>query len=181
MSMTHVALLRGINVGGKNKLPMKDLTQMFVTAGCSDVRAYIQSGNVIFRPPAGGVPRLPELISAQIAKRYGYRIPVVLRTAAQMDHVVRHNPFLPAGAAETDLHVLFLLDLPAPRCLQDLDPTHWLPDTFSVRGQEVYLWLPNGTARTKLNNQYFDSRLATTSTGRNWRTVTTLLEMMTAQ
>ncbi|MGA2590042.1 MAG: DUF1697 domain-containing protein [Bryobacteraceae bacterium] len=178
LSMTHVALLRGINVGGKNKLPMKDLVEMFGAAGCSGVQAFIQSGNVIFRPPSGAAARLPELITAQIAKRFGYRIPVQLRTLEQMGDVIRNNPFLQAGVAETELQVLFLADMPAPRGVQSLDPGRSSPDTFIVRGQEVYLRLPNGMGRTKLTNQYFDSKLGTTSTARNWRTVTKLFELM---
>ena len=178
ISMTHVALLRGINVGGKHKLPMKDLVEIFTAAGCSNVRAFIQSGNILFRLPSGAAARLPGLIAAQIAKRFGYGVPVQLRTAEQIGNVIRNNPFLQAGVAETELHVMFLADLPAPRCVQSLDPDRSPPDTFSVRGQEVYLRLPNGMARTKLTNQYFDSKLATIGTARNWRTVTKLFELM---
>jgi len=178
ISMTHVALLRGINVGGKHKLPMKDLVEIFTAAGCCDVRAFIQSGNILFRPPSGAAAGLPELIAAEIAKRFGYSVPVQLRTSEQIGKVIRNNPFLQAGVAETELHVLFLADLPAPGCVQSLDPDRSPPDTFSVRGQEVYLRLPNGMARTKLTNQYFDSKLATIGTARNWRTVTKLFELM---
>ena len=77
MANTYLALLRGINVGGNNKLPMKDLVEMFVAAGASDVRAYIQSGNVIFRANVGLAERVPGLISVRIDKRWGYRTPVV--------------------------------------------------------------------------------------------------------
>jgi uncharacterized protein (DUF1697 family) len=180
MPVTHVALLRGINVGGKNKLPMKDLVEMFVEAGCGDVRSYIQSGNVIFSAAPALSARLPNLISAQVAKRFGYKIPVVLRTSEQLGKVIRNNPFLKTGVAEEELHVLFLADVPASRNVEDLDPDRSTPDAFQVRGQEVYLRLPNGVANTKLTNQYFDAKLATTSTGRNWRTVTKLFELMKA-
>jgi len=180
MPAIHVALLRGINVGGKNKRPMKDLVEMFVEVGCADVRNFIQSGNVIFSAAPALSARLPSLISAQIAKRFGYKIPVVLRTSEQLGKVIRNNPFLKTGVADEELHVLFLADMPASRNVEDLDPDRSPPDSFEVRGQEVYLRLPNGAARTKLTNQYFDSKLATTSTGRNWRTVTKLFELMNA-
>jgi uncharacterized protein (DUF1697 family) len=178
MPETYVALLRGINVGGKNKLPMKDLSGLFVEAGCEDVRAFIQSGNVIFRAARGVTAQLPGLIAAQIAKRFGYKTPVVLRTAEQIGAVLRANPFLEAGVPEAELHVAFLADSPAKARVQDLDPDRSPPDTFEVRGQEVYLRLPNGAGRSKLTNAYFDSKLATTSTMRNWRTVTKLFELM---
>ena len=178
MPATHLALLRGINVGGKHALPMRDLRELFVEAGCRDVRTYIQSGNVLFTADPDAVAPLPGLIAARIAERFGYRVPVVLRTAAELDEVVRGNPFLGEGAAEGTLHVLFLADLPEARRVAALDPDRSPPDAFVVRGREVYLRLPNGAARTKLTTDYFDATLATTSTGRNWRTVTTLAALM---
>ena len=176
--MTHVALLRGINVGGKNKLPMKDLVAMFGKAGCGDARAYIQSGNVIFNASTGISSRISGVITAQIEKCFGYQIPVVLRTAEQLAKAVSNNPFLKAGAAEQELHVMFLAGVPAGALIRKLDPDRSPPDKYEVRGQEIYLRLPNGAGRSKLTNQYFDSKLATVSTVRNWRTVTTLLELM---
>src|SRR5712692_9552134 len=149
MAATYIALLRGINVGGKNKLPMQELVAMFVDAGCDDARSYIQSGNVIFRAGPSVAEQLPGRIATQIAKRYGYRTPVVLRTAEQLGDVVANNPFLPAGAAEETLHVMFLADRPDPRRVADLDPDRSPPDAFVVRGQEVYLRLPHGVADTK--------------------------------
>jgi uncharacterized protein (DUF1697 family) len=178
MSTLHVALLRGINVGGKNKLPMKELAEIFAKAGCSNVRTYIQSGNVVFSAAAGDSARLPSLITARIATRFGIQAPVTLRTAAQMRQIVGSNPFLEAGAPESELHVVFLADVPDPRRVASLDPHRSPPDTFEVRGQEIYLRLPNGAAESKLTNSYFDTRLATISTGRNWRTVNKLLELM---
>ncbi|MGI8687449.1 MAG: DUF1697 domain-containing protein [Thermomicrobiales bacterium] len=178
MSATYVALLRGINVGGKNKLPMKELLDLFVQAGCRDARAYIQSGNVIFQADTDSAASLPDVITARIAERFGYRVPVLVRTAEQIGDVIRHNPFIAAGAAEEALHVLFLANQPNAASVDSLDPDRSPPDAFIVRGQEIYLRLPNGAGRTKLTNTYFDAKLAMTSTGRNWRTVTTLFALM---
>jgi uncharacterized protein (DUF1697 family) len=178
MSATYVALLRGINVGGKNKLSMQDLVEMFVKAGCDNVRSFIQSGNVIFSAAPGAPERLPSLISTRITKRFGYKIPLVVRSAEQVGKVLSDNPFLKPGVAEEELRVLFLADMPASQRVENLDPNRSPPDAFKVRGQEIYLRLPNGAGRTKLTNQYFDSKLGTTSTSRNWRTVTKLFELM---
>ncbi len=178
MPSTYLALLRGINVGGKNKLPMKELVQLFVQIGCGDVRSYIQSGNVVFRADLQLAETVPARVTTAIAERFGCEIPVLLRTAGEIRDVLHNNPFLQAGAAEDALHVLFLADSPDPQRIEGLDPNRSRPDAFAVRGKEVYLWLPNGVARTKLTNDYFDSRLATVSTGRNWRTVLRLFEMM---
>jgi uncharacterized protein (DUF1697 family) len=175
---THLALLRGINVGGKNLLPMKDLAEIFLDAGCSDVRTYIQSGNVIFTAPPRLLESLPGLITDGIGGRFGYQIPVVLRTAAQLADAIANNPFVKRGADHKALHVLFLADRPNAQGIAKLDPDRSRPDVFVVHNREVFLHLPNGAARTKLTNGYFDSKLATVSTGRNWTTVLKLLELM---
>jgi uncharacterized protein (DUF1697 family) len=177
-SCTYLALLRGINVGGKNKLPMKDLTGLFIDAGCSNVRTFIQSGNVIFSAARGLVEKLPSLITKRIEERVGYKIPVILRTAEELNNAICKNPFLAAGALEKTLHVYFLASLPDARDVAALDPHRSPPDTFLVRDREIYVQLPNGRARTKLTNAYFDSRLSTTSTARNWNTVLQLHELM---
>ncbi|MGA7409753.1 MAG: DUF1697 domain-containing protein [Bryobacteraceae bacterium] len=177
---THVALLRGINVGGKNILPMKDLAQIFLDAGCADARTYIQSGNVIFKAPSRLLENLCGGITERIGVQFGYQIPVVLRTAAQLADAIANNPFMKPGADLKALFVLFLADLPGAQAIAKLDPDRSLPDAFVVRNREVYLHLPNGAARTKLTNSYFDSKLATVSTFRNWATVLKLLELMQA-
>jgi uncharacterized protein (DUF1697 family) len=101
----------------------------------------------------------------------------VIRTAAEIDGVVRGNPFLKAGADPKTLHVGFLRDRPSKSQVAALDPDRSPPDEFVVRGGEIYLRLPNGVARSKLTSQYFDSRLKTIITARNWRTVLKLQEM----
>src|SRR5579863_8112143 len=176
--MRHVALLRGVNVGGRNLLPMKDLADIFVKAGCADVRTYIQSGNVIFSAPAPVLRALPEVVAERIAKRFGHRVPVILRTAQQLGRTISGNPFLLAGEDEKTLHVYFLADLPDARAVRELDTDRSLPDSFRVSDREVYLHLPNGMARTKLTNAYFDSKLSTASTARNWATLRKLFDLM---
>ena len=177
---TYVALLRGINVGGKHLLPMKDLAVVFAQAGCINVRTYIQSGNVIFSAPAPLLKGLPELITERIAARFGYRVPIVIRTSQQLARTIRDNPFLQAGASEKMLHVCFLADPPNALATANLDPHRSPPDAFHVLNQEIYLHLPNGGARSKLTNAYFDAKLSTTGTVRNWATVLKLFEMMQA-
>ncbi|HME08844.1 MAG TPA: DUF1697 domain-containing protein [Bryobacteraceae bacterium] len=175
---TYVALLRAINVGGKNKLPMTDLVEIFSDAGCVNVRSYIQSGNVIFSASPRCAARLPVLIPTRVGERFGHKPPIILRTAEQIETVFATNPFLKMGAPEETLHVMFLADVPAPGAVKALDPDRSPPDTFLVQGQEIYLRMPNGMGETKLTNAYFDSKLATISTARNWRTVGKLLELM---
>ena len=174
----YVALLRGINVGGNNKLPMKDLSRMFVEAGCERVQTYIQSGNVLFEATPDLVADLSDSIVNRISQDFGFRSPVILRTSQQLREVVANNPFLANGLSEDTLHVMFAANPPSPALITSLDPARCPPDAFMVQGQEVYLHLPSGVARTKLTNAYFDSKLRTITTQRNWRTVNTLLSLM---
>ena len=176
-SRPYVALLRGINVGGRHKLLMRDLAAMFVEAGCEDVRTYIQSGNVVFRADPSLADGLSARITTAIAASHGYQIPVVIRTAADVARVVRGNPFLADGADPTKLYVGFLSEASDPAKVAKLDPDRSPPDAFEVRGDEVYLHFPNGVARSKLTNDYLDRTLGTVSTIRNWRTVCKLHEM----
>ncbi len=173
----HVALLRGINVGGRHKLPMKSLATMFVDTGCSRVQTYIQSGNVVFAAESELARRIPAIIADRIAADFGFTPPVMTRTAAELGEIIRGNPFLEQGVDKSSLHVAFLADLPDPARVAKLDPERSPGDTFIVRGREIYFSCPAGLARTKLSNTYFDSKLATISTMRNWRTTLKLLEM----
>ena len=177
---THVALLRGVNVGGRNKLPMKDLVPMFSDIGCDRVRTYIQSGNVVFRAYPELACRVPDLIAESIASEFGYRITVVGRSAVDLREAVRANPFACAGVDVKELHAVFLADEPSQELVAALDPDRSPGDRFAVLGREVFLHCPRGLSQTKFENAWFDSRLRTVSTMRNWRTVLKLLELTDA-
>lgn len=174
----YVALLRGINVSGRNKLPMADLRQIFVDGGAQRVETYIQSGNVAFSATKIAAGNVPGFVQDAIADRFGYRVPVVIRTASELRKTASRNPFLDEGSDPSRLHVAFLGTRPTKARCASLDPDRSPPDRFVVRGRDIYLHCPRGLARSKLTNAYFDSRLDTTSTLRNWRTVLRLVEMV---
>ena len=175
----YVALLRGINVGGKNRLPMADLRDIFTAAGCAAVRTYIQSGNAVFEAVQDLAEAVPEIVAQTIFERFGYETVVVMRSGEEMRQVAASNPFDTSGDPRF-LHVAFLKDTPSAEAVSSLDPERSPPDEFAVRGRDVYLRYPNGVARSKLTNDYLSSRLQTVSTMRNWRTVLKLLEMVDA-
>jgi uncharacterized protein (DUF1697 family) len=172
----YLALLRGINVGGKASLPMKELAAIFAEAGAPGCRTYIQSGNVIFE--AEDAPSVAAKVTTAIAARYGYPGRIVLRSAAELAAAYKANPFARAGAPIETLHVYFLADKPDATAVKGLDADRSPGDSFVVKGREIFLHLPNGMARTKLTNVYFDSKLKTVSTARNWNTFGKLLGMM---
>lgn len=159
---------------------MKDLVAMFENAGCVRTRHYIQSGNVVFDAGAALGAKIGPLVQAAIEKDFGLRVPVVIRSEKELRAVAAGNPFLAAGAEPDALHVMFLADAPAKTAVAALDPDRSPPDAFVVKGREIYLSCPNGVGRTKLTNVWFDAKLGTTSTGRNWRTVLELTAMCDA-
>jgi uncharacterized protein (DUF1697 family) len=171
-----VALLRGINLAAHKRMSMKDLVAVFEKCGCTDVTTYIQSGNVAFTAPAGGIDAAT--IEARIAKRFGFEAPVVLRTAEELFAVIAANPYPKCDQERDRPHVSFLADEPLAENVALLDPHRSPGDSFTVLGREIYLLFPTGLANNKLTSQYFDSRLKTMGTARNWRTVLALAEMV---
>jgi len=174
--MNAVALLRGINIGGRHLLPMKELAAIFTTAGCRDVRTWLQSGNVLFAAADASVAKLPAVIAKAISRRFGFDVPVVIRSSDDLRKVAKANPYQTAD----DLHVAFLADRPAAAAVAALDPDRSPGDTFTLRGREIYLRLPNGVARSRLTNAWFDAQLATVSTIRTWSTVVKLAALIHA-
>ena len=174
----HVALLRGINVGGNNQLPMKDLAALFVKAGCTDVVTYIQSGNVVFRAEPALASRVPEVIPAAILKSHELAVPVIVRSAAELKKIAAKHPHATPEAEARMLHVGFLAKKPTAAQVASLDPQRSPADVFSVAGSEIYvLYSAAGLAKSKLTSQYIDSKLGTVVTMRNWNTVLKLVEL----
>jgi len=176
--MRHVALLRGINVGGKNKLPMAALAAMFRDEGAGDVATFIASGNVVFAAAPKLAAALPARIEKRIAADFALRVPVMLRSADELAAAVARNPFVTRGVDENHLFVMFLADRPGAAAARALDPARSPPDAFALVGRELYLSLPNGAARTRLTNAYVDKTLGTIATARNWRTTLKLLTLV---
>jgi uncharacterized protein (DUF1697 family) len=174
---TFVALLRGINVGGRAMIPMPELKSLLASMGLADVSTYIQSGNVVFSSPTRDAPALAGAIEERIAEAFGVSTTVLLRTPAELAEIAGSNPFLGREADLTKLHVVFLSASPAAGAVGELDPERSPPDEFSVRGREIYLHLPNGAGRSKLTVDYFEKRLGVRATARNWKTLTKLIEL----
>lgn len=168
---TYVALLRGVNVGGNNKVAMADLRSLFESLGFTSVRTLIQSGNLVFGSTA--TPAAACLEKA-IEDHFGVTSRVALRTPADLEAVVGN---VPSSMSEVSrLHVAFFTSRPAPQDVVRLDHERFLPERFSVVGREMYIHLPDGSARTKLPD-YLSRGLKVPMTMRNWNTVNRLAEL----
>ncbi len=179
MADRQVVLLRGVNVGGHNRVPMAELAALLTELGCTDVRTFIQSGNAVVGASAALARRLPGAVAAAIEARLGLRVPVIVRSATALAAAVRDNPFVARGAEPSTLHIGFLAEAPSAAAIATLDPDRSPPDAFELRGRELYLCFGKGVATTRLTNAYFDRVLATTTTVRNWSTVNALVALAT--
>jgi uncharacterized protein (DUF1697 family) len=174
---TFVALLRGINVGGKTMVSMPELRSLFESLGHEDVRTYVQSGNVVFRTSSDDREALSAELEERIGSAFGVSPAVLLRTPKELAEIAAGNPFLERESDPLKLHVVFLSAPPAADAVEELDPSRSPGDEFSVRGREIYLHLPNGAGRSKLTIDYFEKRLGVRGTARNWRTLNKLIEL----
>jgi uncharacterized protein (DUF1697 family) len=169
-----VALLRGINVGGRGKLPMADLRAIAEDLGYQDVATYIQSGNLVLSTSTSASTVARDLAAA-IAAGTSVAPAVLVRTRSQLAKVVRESPFLARGEDEAHLHVVFT-DGPAAPAAARLDLAAYAPEEAIARGKELHLLLPNGIGRSKLAADLARQK-GPVGTTRSWRTVTTLLAM----
>ncbi len=174
---TYVALLRGINLGARNRVAMADLRGLLDGLGYDDVRTHLQSGNAVLRTATRSASTVAKDIEHAITSGLGLEVPVVVRTAGQLETVVGADPF--AGVADDpSRYFVHFADGPHPAAaLDDLDLPAFEPERVVLRGSEAYLWLPGGLHKSRLA-PVVERRLAgRTVTVRNWRTVCALAVM----
>jgi uncharacterized protein (DUF1697 family) len=172
-----VALLRGINLGSRNAVPMAGLREVFEAAGCSAVSTYIRSGNVLFRKRARDRSDLTEQLEEDVAEAFGVSAIVVLRTFQEIAGIAGSHPF---GSDTSHSLVAFLAEKPAQKNVRELAKLDVAPDRFHALGSEVYLHYPNGIQGARLSAAVLERRLGVRATVRNWRTVKRLAAMAEA-
>ena len=173
-----VSMLRAVNVGGRNKIKMEDLKALYVSLKLRDVQTFIQSGNVVFRTDDKDLVKLAERIEKAIEKRFGFRPPVILRTAEEMRGVVARNPF--AKRKDLDprrLLVVFLAAEPDREGSKKVSALQTKPEELRISGREVFIYFPDGMGRTKLPWTTIDKMLKTVGTARNCNSVNKLLSL----
>jgi len=174
--MTYIALFRGINVGGRNTLPMEDLVALLESLGCDDVSTYIQSGNAVFRHGEKQAPRLAAKISSAIRDSYRFRPDVLLLTPELLEQAVASNPFPEAESEPSKLHLFFLAAAAASPDTDSIERLRAENERIVVNPSLAYLHAPDGIGRSRLAAG-LEKALGVTATGRNWRTVNKILEM----
>ncbi len=174
----YVSMLRGINVGGHKQVKMDKLRASLEALGLEQVKTYIQSGNVVFKSPKTSPPTLSKKLEERILKDFGFSVSVISRTADEIENTIANNPFLKQPGIDPEkLHVAFLSEPPAAAALKKLAELTLAPDQSRCRGNEVYLYFPNGVSGSSLWKHPLDRVLSVEATMRNWKTVNALRRM----
>lgn len=174
--MQHIVLLRGVNLGSRNRVAMPKLRELLTEAGFDDVSTYVQSGNVVLSSGSSS-DRVARTCRRVIADGFGLDIDVLVRTRAQLAAVVRRNPLGDVASNPKRYQVSFLAAKPAKRVLRELEELAAPSERVVAIGREIYAWHPAGVARSKLWARLAGQQLGEVATARNWTTVTKLLEL----
>jgi uncharacterized protein (DUF1697 family) len=176
----HLALLRGINVGGHKQVPMAGLRDLLTQLGFGDVRSLLQSGNLVFGATGRTAAQLERLLEAQAEKRLGLQTDFFVRTAKEWEGVVAHNPFRKEAAGDPGhLVVMSLKNAPSATAVKALQEAITGPEVVAAAGKHLYIVYPDGIGRSRLTNALIDKQLGTRGTGRNWNTVLKLAALAT--
>jgi len=176
-----ISLLRGINVGGHNLVRMEALCALHESLGLREAQTYVQSGNVVFRAKPRDIRALERRIEDAIEKSHGFRPGVVVRTATELRDAIAHNPFHGRSGIEPNkLLVVFLASQPDDAAGEKLRGIKVGAEEFHLIGRELYIYFPEGVGRSKFTTALIEKTLKTAGTGRNWNTVTKLMEMAEA-
>ena len=178
MSANRIALLRGINIGPRQRVSMPELRALLEELGHTDVETLVQSGNVVFTSRAAPAT-LEKQLEEAIEDKLGVDPRVVVRTRDELAAAIEANPF-PLPDNPKDLHVTFFSGEPDADAVAKLEATDFAPDRLSFAGREAYVLYDNGMGRSELAKQLARAKLGVAATDRNWNTVTKLLEMCDA-
>jgi len=175
--ITVISMLRGVNVGGHNKIRMDELRAVYASLGLHDPQTYVQSGNVVFRTDARDLVPLATKIEKAIERKFGFRPDVILRTTSDLRDVIAKNPFAARrGIDPRKLVITFLPVDPGPEARDKVLKMKPDPEEVRFDGWELYIYFPDGMGRSKLVPA-LGKALKNAGTGRNWNTVTKLLEI----
>jgi uncharacterized protein (DUF1697 family) len=175
----HIVLLRGINIGPRNRIAMPDLRDALAEAGFDDVQTYVQSGNVVLSSTASPT-RVAETCRKEIMRRFKLEIAVVVRTRSDLEKVVKRNPLGDVADDPKRYQVSFLEGKLDRTAAERVKAAVVEPEQVVILGREIYAWHPKGVARSKLWTLLAGKGLGVTATARNWTTVTKLLELADA-
>lgn len=173
---TYIALFRGINVGGKNALPMKELVSIMESIGTKNVRTYIQSGNAVFQSESKHISQLPLQLSAEIKKHFGFEPHIQILELERLNRAIAQNPFPEAESEPSSLHVSFLAAKPKNPDLNKINSIKKPSERFVLDENLFYLHAPEGIGRSRLAAG-IEKILGVPMTDRNWKSVCSIRDL----
>ena len=175
---TYISILRGINVSGHRMIKMDALKKMCAELGFSNIRTYIQSGNIVFQAKETATQKLSELIESVINKTFGFDVPAIILTKDELENIIKSNPFVKDETKNASFfHVTFLSGNPAKENIELLQQADLKNDEYAVGDKAIYLYCPDSYSNSKLTNSFFENKLKVIATTRNWKTTNELLNM----
>jgi uncharacterized protein (DUF1697 family) len=175
---TYISILRGINVSGQKLIKMDALKKSFENMGFQNVKTYVQSGNIIFTCNQFEINELEQKISRQIEKDFGFEVRVIVLTIDKLKQVIDNNLFLKdTDKDQSFLHVTFLSSKPVQYDYKTVENKKQSGEEIFLSDTAVYLYCPNGYGKTKLNNNFLETKLKVVATTRNWKTTNELFKI----
>lgn len=176
----YISLLRGINVGGNKRIKMADLRALYKTLGFTGTQTVLQSGNVAFKADRSDSERIARHIENGIEQEFGFQSRIIIRSYDQFKTALQQHPYTDEQLQKPrKLLIVFLQSALPEGAVETLRATYDGPESIQARGQELYLYYPNGMGRSKLTLALIEKTLQVTGTGRNWNTSHKLLDLAT--
>jgi uncharacterized protein (DUF1697 family) len=176
---TYISLLRAVNMTGHNSMKMKDLATLFSDLKFKKSETYIQSGNVVFEAPDElSEEEVSQIITKGIRGKFGYEIPAIIRTSAELGYILKANPYLTEEKYDpAKIAVIFLIDEVTSAQTNKMMEYNYPPDKFHIAAREIYIFCPDGFGKSKLYTNFFERKMGVTGTARNLKTINSLIEI----
>jgi uncharacterized protein (DUF1697 family) len=176
--ITYISILRGINVSGHRMIKMETLKKLCAGLKFENVHTYIQSGNIIFNFKETDNKKISNLLTAAIEKTFGFDVPVITMTHAELEKTIKSNPFVKDKRMDSSFfHITFCSDIPAKENIALLKQKDIKNDKYEVANSAIYLYCPDNYSNSKLTNSFLEKKLKVMATTRNWKTVNELVNI----
>ena len=174
-----ISLLRGINVGGNKKIKMADLRDLYTSLGFQNTKTVLQSGNAVFETDLTDMAVIKQTISDAIQTTFGFDVQIILRTPNQLEAIVANHPFTDEQLNDpAKISIVYLDSIPDDEALDDLRDSNTGREEINSKGQQLYLFYPDGKGSSKLDNGRIERKLKVKATARNWNTTQKIINLI---
>lgn len=172
---TKIALLRGVNVAGKHKVPMAELRTLLTNTGLFEVKTYIQTGNIFFKSLETNNNKLEEKISKAIKDHFGFKVPVLVKSSKEIQAIFDNCPF--SEEKKINSYFVMLSKLPNVDLVRKASQKTYKDEEYLIYNNSIYFYSANGYGRAKFDLNFFERKLNVKATARNYKTMVKLLSL----